>query len=137
MKVIWYISWKKLIHLVLLEFKPFKPSIWYNYKILFPKIINIFKELNMSGISRFSFWAIEPIRKDGGGGKFRKPHFNGKRITEMLFHGPELILKLQNFLKLYLDRDFFSRKQRRSHGIMVYFHLVLEFAFLESFIWHI
>ena len=91
MKVICYISWKKLIHLVLLEFKPFKPSIWYIYKI--------FKESNMSGISGFSFWAIQPIRKDENGEKFRKPHFSGKRITEMLFHGVRIdpaVAKLPN-----------------------------------------
>ena len=43
----------------------------------------------------------------------------------MLFHGSELILQLQNFQMLYLDRDFFSRNQWRSHDIMVY----LDFSF--------
>ena len=128
MKVMWYISWT-LYYLVLLNFKPFKPSIWYIYKI--------FKELNMSGIFRFSFWAIEPIRKDKNGGKFRKPHFSGKRINEMLFHGSELILQLQNFQCCIWIEDFFCRNQWRSHDIMVYLDLFLEFGFLKSFIWHI
>ena len=36
------------------------------------------KGLKISGVSGFLFWAIEPIRKDGNGGKFEKPHFRGK-----------------------------------------------------------
>ena len=137
MKVTWYISWKKLIHLVLLEFRPFKPSIWYIYKILFSKKVKIFKELKVPGISEFSLWASEPIRIDENGGKFRKPTFSGKWISEMLFHGSDLILHLQNFQMLYLDRDFFSRKQWRSHDVMVYLDHFLEFGLLKSFIWHI
>ena len=92
-----YASWKKLIHLVLLQFKPFKPSIWYIYTILFSKI-KIFKELNMPGISGFSFWAIEP--KDEKGGKFRKPHFSGKWISETIswVRNDLAVPKLPNFV---------------------------------------
>ena len=137
MKVTWYISWKKLIHLVLLEFRPFKPSIWYIYKILFSKKVKIFKELKVSGISEFSLLASEPIRIDENSEKFRKPTFSGKRISEMLFHWSDLILQLQNFQMLYLERDFFCRKQWRPHDIMVYLDHFLEFGLLKSFIWHI
>ena len=35
-------------------------------------------KLNVSSVSEFSFWAIEPIRKDRNDGKFGKPHFTGK-----------------------------------------------------------
>ena len=44
-----------------------------------------FKDLKYSGVSRFSFWAIEAIRKDGNNGKFTKPPFSGKLMSRVLF----------------------------------------------------
>ena len=41
------------------------------------KKFKIFKDLKFSGVSGFSFRAIEPTRKVGNDGKFRKPNFNG------------------------------------------------------------
>ena len=87
---------------------------------MFSNKIKVFKELNMSGISGFSFWAIEPIHKDGNGGKLRKPYFSGKRISEMLLKESELILK--------------TMKVTWYNGL---FGSFLEFGFLKSFKWHI
>ena len=50
-------------------------------------IENLEKELKLkvSGVFGFSFSAIEPIRKDGKDRVFRKVHFCGKVINELLF----------------------------------------------------
>ena len=82
----------------------------YLQNFVFKKSQN-FQRIKSVRHSEFSLLASEPIRIDENGGKFRKPTFSGKRISEMLFHGSDLILQLQNFQMLYLDRDFFSRKQ--------------------------
>ena len=74
----------------------------------------------MFGISGFSFWAIEAIRKYRNGGKLRKPHFSGKRISQMLFHESEMILKIMTVIW--------------HNGL---FGSFLEFGFLKSFKWHI
>ena len=52
----------------------------------------------MSGISGFSFWATEP--KDEKGGKFRKPHFSGKWISETIswVRNDLAVPKLPNFV---------------------------------------
>ena len=126
MKVMWYISWKKItdfgftgvqtlqtIYLVYLKSFVFKKT--QNFQR-----IKYVWHLNMSGISGFLFWAIEPIRTYGNGGKLRKSHFSGKRISvsEMLFHESELILK-----RTVTWHDLFGS--------------LLEFGFLKSFKWHI
>ena len=40
------------------------------------KKINVFIYFKISGVPRFSFWAIDLILKDRNDGKSRKPHFN-------------------------------------------------------------
>ena len=96
MKVTWYISWKKIIDFGFTGVETLQTICLVDLKsFVFKKKLKFFKELNMSGISGFSFWAIERIRKEGNGVIFRRPHFSGKRIREMLFHKSELILQLQ------------------------------------------
>ena len=43
-----------------------------------------FQDSKITGVSGFSFWAIEPIQKDGNDGKFRKPHFSGTLVNGVL-----------------------------------------------------
>ena len=40
--------------------------------------MKVFKNSNISEVSGFSFWGIEPIQKDKNDGTFRKPHFSDK-----------------------------------------------------------
>ena len=58
----------------------------------------------ISGISGFSFWVIELIRKDGSGGIFRKLYFSGNYISGMLF----------SWVKTdYLDQNFSKKLNRK------------------------
>ena len=59
----------------------------------------VLKELKFFNVSGFLFWAIEEIKKKGNDGKFS------------YFHGSKLILQLQSFQKLYLDRYKEDAKQ--------------------------
>ena len=43
----------------------------------------VLKDLKKSGVSGFSFWAVEPSRKDGK--RLRKPHSSGQLISGVLF----------------------------------------------------
>ena len=65
MKVTWYISWKKVTDFGFTGVQTLQ-TIYLVYLKSF--VFKTFKELNMSGISGFSFSAKEPIRKDGNGG---------------------------------------------------------------------
>ena len=111
----------------------------------------------MSGISGFSFWAIEPIRKDGNGGKLRKSHFSGKRInvSEMLFHESELILKTMvtwydlfgsllefGFLKSFINlinwqRKFEVFKNLKISGVSVFLFRAIELKSMWQISWKI
>ena len=110
----WCISWKKRIDFGFAGLQTFQTICWVYLESFVFKKVKIFKELNMSDIFGFSFWAIQLIRKDGNGGKFRKSHFNGKRISEMIFHESELILKTINvtwyngFFLSFLEFEFIS-----------------------------
>ena len=42
------------------------------------RIFKAYKDLNISGVSGFWFWAIESIREDGNDRKCKKPHSSDK-----------------------------------------------------------
>ena len=64
-------------------------------------VFKVFEDLKISGVSRSSFWAREPIHKDGIDRKFRKPHFSGKLMNGVLFSWVEsCILDFLNFQKV-------------------------------------
>ena len=64
----------------------------------------------ISGISGFSFWVIELIRKDGSGGIFRKLHLSGKQTTGILFSWVKTDYLDKNFSKSLIKTVIFWKE---------------------------
>ena len=88
MNVTWRISLKKLVYLGFVAIQAVK-IIFLTYQgrvfQIWKRKYKVFKDLKISGVSGFSFWATEPIGKDGNDGKFRKPRFSGKWMSRIQF----------------------------------------------------
>ena len=75
MNVAWRISFTKLISLGRVAVQTIKiVFLAYPDRVLqiWKRKYKFFKDLKIPGVSGFSFWAIEPIRKDRNNGKFTK-----------------------------------------------------------------
>ena len=93
-KLVFWGGWfeLKLLKLLFWHMKVQSLSNWQKPKV--------FKGLKVSGISGFSFWAIEPIWKDKNGRTFTKTHFRGNRRVECYFHGSKLIIWMKSLQKV-------------------------------------
>ena len=116
MKIRQITSLWKLVYLGLVEVQTVKIIVLaYGGRVSerLTKKFKVFKGSKISGVSVFSSWAIESIRKDRNSKNFTKPCFSSKYMSGCYFRWSKPIIWMKNFQNVPSGQRF-SRKQRKS-----------------------